>query len=133
MKEREKMQTGKVSIHGASLLEVVEGGGEKLSSRSSAQRQRRVGRLIPENLSSSAYLLAGFQGDVKKDCGLRRASGPLKSKIYSGPRELGPGDGPQGRRASVVMLEPRAVHTGLMGGPTRWLGLSGQHLYHLPV
>lgn len=64
-------------------------GGEKVSSTGFYTEAGPIGRLIPVNLATLRIFWQGFQEGVKKDCRLMRASGPLKTKIYRGPREPG--------------------------------------------
>lgn len=55
------MQAGTASVHGANFLEVSLGWGEKVCSTTEVGE---AGRLIPENLSHSAYPLAGIPEEV---------------------------------------------------------------------
>lgn len=94
-------------------------GGEEVCSIGLYAEAGPVGSLIPVSLATLLIFWQGFQKGAKKDCRLMRASGPLKNKIYRGPRE--PGGGWSTRpRVSGLLLEPGAGCPSLMAGST-WL------------
>ena len=89
------MRMRKVGIRGGGPPEVSFGGGRAPSCPGKLYTEGREGGEAHSRKPQELCLSSGrsSKGGVKKDRRLRRASKLLKSKMYRGPRESGPGEG----------------------------------------